>query len=118
MKLARLCVAASLAVGAGAACAQAFPSKPIRTIQTLGAGGGADPLARLVAQRLSETLGQPVIVEAQGGAGGSIGISMVARSAADGYTLALASVSGVVMRKLLVKNVPYDSERDFTPIIL
>src|SRR6476661_5414797 len=65
--------AAALCLVAATAFGQAFPSKPIRTIQTLGAGGGADPLARLVSQRLSETLGQPVIVEAQGGAGGSIG---------------------------------------------
>ena len=101
-----------------AALSQAWPTKPIRTLQTLGAGGGADPLARTIATRLSEVLGQPVVVETQGGAGGAIGIAMTARAAPDGYTLALASVSGVVMRKLLVKNVPYDSLRDFTPVIL
>jgi tripartite-type tricarboxylate transporter receptor subunit TctC len=100
------------------ALAQAYPSKPIRTLQTLGAGGGADPLARLVAQRLSEVVGQPVVVETQGGAGGAIGMAMVARAAPDGYTIGLGSVSALVLRKFLAKNVPYDTLKDFSPIIL
>ena len=98
--------------------AQAFPAKPIRMIQTLGTGGGADPLARLIAQRLSETLGQPLVVEAQSGAGGSIGVQMAARAAPDGYTIMLGSVSALVLRGLLTKNTPYQAPRDFSPIIL
>ncbi len=98
--------------------AQTYPAKPIRMIQTLGAGGGADPLARLVAQRLTETLGQPVIVEAQAGAGGSIGVSMTARAAPDGYTIMLGSVSALVLRKFITKNTPYEAPKDFSPIIL
>lgn len=98
--------------------AQSYPTKPIRVIQTLGAGGGAEPLARLIGQRVSEVLGQPVVIEPQSGAGGSIGVAMVARSAPDGYTLALGSVSALVMRGLLTKNTPYQAPRDFSPIIL
>ena len=103
---------------AGFAQAQSYPSKPIRMIQTLGTGGGADPLARLIAQRLTETLGQPLVVEAQAGAGGSIGVSMTTRAAPDGYTVMLGSVSSLVLRGLLTKNTPYQAPRDFSPIIL
>jgi tripartite-type tricarboxylate transporter receptor subunit TctC len=101
-----------------AAQAQTFPVKPIRTIQTLGVGGGAEALSHIVAQRLSEALGQPVVVEPQGGAGGSIGMHMVARAAPDGYTLGLGSGSSLVLRKFLVKSVPYDTLKDFTPVAL
>jgi len=101
-----------------AAQAQAWPVKPVRLVQTLGIGGGSEPYARLVAQKLGEALGQPVIVETQGGAGGAIGLAMVARAAPDGYTLALASTSSLVLRRFLAKSVPYDTLRDFTPIIL
>ena len=97
---------------------QAYPTKPIRTIQTLGTGGGADPLARLVGQKLGEVLGQPVVIEAQGGAGGAIGMAMVARAAPDGHTIGLGSVSALVLRRYLSKNMPYDTLKDFTPIIL
>ena len=98
--------------------AQTWPTKPVRLIQTLGVGGGSEPFARLVAQKLGEALGQPVIVETQGGAGGAIGLTTVARAAPDGYTLALASGSSLVLRRFLAKNVPYETLRDFTPIIL
>ncbi|MFM9971584.1 MAG: Bug family tripartite tricarboxylate transporter substrate binding protein, partial [Burkholderiales bacterium] len=105
-------------ISVGGAQAQSYPSKPIRMIQTLGTGGGADPLARLIAQRLHETLGQPLVVEAQGGAGGSIGVSMTTRAAPDGYTIMLGSVSALVLRGLITKNTPYQAPRDFSPIIL
>ena len=107
-----------IAALAGHAQAQTYPSKPIRVIQTLGAGGGADPLARLIGQKVSDVLGQPLVIESQSGAGGSIGVSMVARAAPDGYTLALGSVSALVMRRLLTKNTPYEAPKDFSPIIL
>lgn len=100
------------------ASSQSYPVKPVRTIQTLGVGGGAEALSHLVAQRLGEVLGQPVVVEPQSGAGGSLGMNMVARAAPDGYTLGLGSVSALVLRKFLTKNVPYDTLKDFTPIIL
>ncbi len=122
MKKTNVLVAGALGVALAAALgnvqAQSYPSKPVRVVQTLGAGGGADPLARLIAQRLTETLGQPVVVESQSGAGGSLGVHMVARAAPDGYTIALGSVSALVLRKFLTKNTPYEAPKDFSPIIL
>jgi tripartite-type tricarboxylate transporter receptor subunit TctC len=113
--------AAAAAVGCAvalAAHAQTYPVKPVLTIQTLGVGGGAEALSHIVGQRLTEALGQPVVVEPQGGAGGSIGMHMVARAAPDGYTLGLGAVSSLVLRRFLMKNVPYDTLKDFTPVAL
>ncbi|OGA96553.1 MAG: hypothetical protein A3G27_11975 [Betaproteobacteria bacterium RIFCSPLOWO2_12_FULL_66_14] len=101
-----------------AVVAQSYPVKPVRTIQTLGVGGGAEALSHIVGQRLTEALGQPVVVEPQGGAGGSIGMNMVARAAPDGYTLGLGAVSSLVLRRFLMKNVPYDTLKDFTPVAM
>ncbi len=98
--------------------AQAYPSKPIRMIQSLGAGGGSDPLARLMSQKLGEALGQPIVVETQAGAGGAIGANLVARAAPDGYTFGFAAASGLVLRKFLTRNLPYDVLKDFTPIMV
>jgi len=118
--LARVLVAvvSSLCLLPGAALPQAWPAKPIRVIMTLGAGGGAEPLGRLVGQKLGEALGQPIVFEAQGGAGGAIGAAMVAKAAPDGYTIGFSTPSALVLRKFLAKNVPYDTLRDFTPVIL
>ncbi|MFM9972861.1 MAG: Bug family tripartite tricarboxylate transporter substrate binding protein [Burkholderiales bacterium] len=96
------------------AMAQTFPSKPIRTIMTVG--GGLEILGRMVAQGLTESLGRPVVLETQSGAGGAIGAEMVARAAPDGHTLALMGPQTMLVRKHLVKNVPYDPVSDFTPI--
>ena len=95
------------------ACAQ-YPTRPIRSIMTVA--GGADIVARLVAQGLTEALGQPVVVEAQAGAGGAIGAEAVARAAPDGHTIMLASASTVVMNRFLSKSARLDPIRDFTPI--
>ena len=100
-----------------AAFAQAYPAKPIRTIMTLGAGGSAEAAARAIAHKLTESMGQAVVIEAMGGAGGAIGAQTVARAAPDGYTLLFGTTSALVLRKFLVKNMPYDTLRDFTPII-
>jgi tripartite-type tricarboxylate transporter receptor subunit TctC len=78
--------------------------------------GGADIVARLVAQGLTQALGQPVIVEAQAGAGGAVGVDMLVRSAPDGYNIMLSAASNVVGRQFLVKNTDYDAIRSFTPI--
>ena len=107
---------------AGVAClavpvvarSQAYPGKPIRTIMTVA--GGADILARLVAQKLTESLGQSVVVESQSGAGGAIGAEMVARAAPDGYTIMLSSASTQVMHRFLSKQTRFDALRSFTPI--
>jgi tripartite-type tricarboxylate transporter receptor subunit TctC len=96
------------------ALAQAYPAKPIKTIMTIG--GGADLVARIVAAGLQEPLGQPVIVEVQSGAGGSIGQEAAARAAPDGYTLMFSSVSSHVTPMFLSKNVRFDPIKSYTPI--
>jgi len=107
-----LCVA--LLVLAGAAHAQPYPTRPIRAIMTVA--GGADIIARLVAQGLTQSLGQPVVVETLSGAGGAIGAEAVARAAPDGYTIMLTSASALVMNRFLSKSAHLDPLKDFTPI--
>jgi len=96
------------------AAAQSYPTKPIRTVIALG--GGAEVLARLVAQRAGDALGQPIIVESQSAAGGAIGAQMVARSAPDGYTILFAATNSQVWHVFLARSTPYDPVKDFTPI--
>jgi tripartite-type tricarboxylate transporter receptor subunit TctC len=103
---------------AAACCAQAqtYPTKPIRAVLALG--GGGDALARLIGQRMSESLGQPIIIDAQPAAAGSIGAATVARAAPDGYTILYAATNSQVYRVFLAKNVAYDPIKDFTPIAM
>jgi tripartite-type tricarboxylate transporter receptor subunit TctC len=110
------CAALVLSTIMGAA-QDAYPSKPIRMIVPLAAGGGIDFTARTTAQRLSEVLGQQVVVENQGGAGGTLGVNAVVRAAADGYTLLYHSVTGVVS-SVVGKDLPYDWQRDLAPVSL
>jgi tripartite-type tricarboxylate transporter receptor subunit TctC len=112
--LAALFVALVLAMP-GIAAAQAFPARPIRIVVTYPPGGGADLMARLIAPRMSEQLGQPVVVENKPGASGQIGASEVARSPADGYTLMLDASSYSVNPSLYAK-LPYEPAKAFTPI--
>jgi tripartite-type tricarboxylate transporter receptor subunit TctC len=97
-----------------ALAADVYPARPIRSIMTVA--GGADIIARLVAQGLGGALGQPVIVEIQSGAGGAIGSETVARAAPDGYTIMLTSASALVMNRFLSKSARIDPLKDFTPI--
>ena len=97
-----------------AAQAQGYPSRPIRSIVTVA--GGADIVARLVAQGLSGALGRPVVVETQSGAGGAIGAESVARAAPDGHTIMLTSASALVMNRFLSRSARLDPLKDFTPI--
>ena len=99
------------------AFSQGYPNKPIRLIVPTSPGGVTDILARLVAPKLSEGIGQPVVVENRVGAAGVIGVDAVARSAPDGYTL-LCAVDSFTMNPFLFKSVSYDVVRDFTPIAL
>jgi tripartite-type tricarboxylate transporter receptor subunit TctC len=97
-----------------AASAQTYPAKPIRSLVT--AGGPADVIARLLAQKMAESMGQPVIAEPGAAAGGSIAAATVARAAPDGYTIMYGVPTPLVYRVFLSKNVPYDPVRDFTPL--
>ena len=100
------------------ACAQAYPSKSIRLIVPFAPGGGTDLVGRIIAQRLTETLGQPVVVDNRGGAGGVIGAEMVAKAAPDGYTLLLGSPGPLTINPNLESKTPYDPLKDFAPISL
>jgi len=114
-RLALAAFAACLATHVAAESAAEYPTKPIKIIVPYAAGGGADILARLVGQQLSQHLKQPVIVENQGGASNTIGMSTVARADKDGYTLGLATPV-FVMTPSLIRNHPYDIFKDFTPV--
>jgi len=95
--------------------AQSFPSKPLRIVVPFGAGGVADLTARTVAQKLSQLMGQPVVVENKPGAGGIAASDMVAKAEPDGHTMLLMS-NGSAVSATLFKSLPYDTVRDFTPI--
>ncbi|AOB31684.1 hypothetical protein AKI39_14790 [Bordetella sp. H567] len=99
-----------------AAAAQTYPDKPIHLIVPFPPGGVADIIARPIAEQLSTTLGQPVIVENRGGATGTIGASYVAHSAPDGYTLLLGTTNEIAMSPTLYGTLPYDPTQDFAPI--
>jgi tripartite-type tricarboxylate transporter receptor subunit TctC len=106
---------AASALPAGSACAQSYPSRPIRLLVPFAAGGAVDVLARLIAGKLSDSLGQSVIVENRPGAGGNIAADAVAKSAPDGYTL-LQNTNGQAISPALYRNLPFDALGDFTPI--
>ena len=102
-------------LAAGAALAQAYPSKPLRMVVPFPPGGSADILGRSVGQKLGERLGQPVVIDNRPGAGASIGAKAVAEAPADGYTLLLGTVSSHAMSPA-TNTVGYDPVKDFTPI--
>jgi tripartite-type tricarboxylate transporter receptor subunit TctC len=97
------------------AAAQQYPAHPLRIIVPFAAAGGSDVIARLVGQKLAESLGQPVIVDNRPGAGANIGIGMAAKSPADGYTLLVAS-SAFTVNPTLYSKIPYDPYKDFYPL--
>src|SRR5260221_2953741 len=101
-----------------AALAQGYPQKPIRYVVPFPAGGIADVFARIIGGRIGEAWGQPVVVENRAGAGGNIGAEIVAKSAADGYTLLMGSIGTQALNSALYRNMPYDAARDFTPVAL
>ncbi len=100
----------------GAAFAESFPSKPIRLIVPVPPGGGADFVARGYAARLTETLGQQVVVDNRGGAAGIIAMDAVAKAAPDGYTLVQTNISTVSINPYIYPKLPYDATRDFAPV--
>jgi tripartite-type tricarboxylate transporter receptor subunit TctC len=96
---------------------EAYPARPVRIIVPFAAGGPGDLIARLIAQKLSEGLGKQFYVENQGGAGGNIGMGMVARASADGYTIMIASSTFMINPSLYGK-VPFDPIKDFDPVTI
>jgi tripartite-type tricarboxylate transporter receptor subunit TctC len=116
--LATLAVAALGALAPGLAWPQAYPAKPVRLIVPFPPGGSTDIVARIVAQKLGERLGQQVVVENRGGAGGTIGTEVVAKSTPDGYTLGVASTSTHAVAPSVYAKLGYDPVKDFAPISL
>lgn len=111
-----LAIAALLALHAGNAAAQAYPSKPIRFIVPFPAGGLIDIYGRSAAKAISDALGQPVVVENRPGAGGTMGADAIAKAAPDGYTIGLPTISSLGIAPHMFAKLPYDSLKDFTPI--
>jgi tripartite-type tricarboxylate transporter receptor subunit TctC len=112
-----LALLAALAAGPAIAAAD-WPAKPVRILVPFPPGGSTDVLARLIGQRLSDKLGRPFVVENRPGAGGNIGTDAIAKAAPDGYTIGLSTSGPLANNKFLYKSMPYDAEKDLTPIIL
>ena len=106
------------AIGPSQALAQAYPTKPVRLVVPFPPGGSTDIVARIVAQRLGERIGQPLVVENRGGAGGTIGTEAVAKAAPDGYVLGFASTSTHAVAPAVYAKLGYDPVKDFAPISL
>lgn len=98
------------------AVAQSYPARPIRLVVPFGAGTSTDIVARVVGDGLSRALGQPVVVDNRAGAGGMVGVDLVAKAAADGYTLVLGTVGTHAINASLYKKLPYDPVKDFVPL--
>ena len=111
-------ICAICAVAPAPAGAQAFPSKPVRMIVGFPPGGGTDILARIVAQKLSDAWGQPVVVENRPGASATIAAAAVAQAPADGYTLSMGQLTPNAIAPALMAKLPYNASRDFVPVVL
>ena len=118
MLWARLAVAAAIAIGAAShgARAQSYPARPVTVVVPFPAGGPSDVVARIVAEQMGKLLGQSLIIENIGGAGGTLGSAHVAAAKPDGYTLLAGSMGSHVAAPVLTPNLKYDSARDFEPI--
>lgn len=117
--LSRSLVAIAVAVTAvGAMAQQPWPNKPVRIVVPFGAGSSPDVIARIVAERLSPRLGQPVIIENRVGAGGNVGTGSVAKSPGDGYTFLISTNGPLVYNTVLYKKLPYDPFTELRPVVL
>lgn len=112
----RVLMAACLFIVAAPSGAQQYPTKPIRIVVPFAAGGATDLPARLIAPKLSEALGQPVIIENKPGAGGVLGIDSVAKAAPDGYTFVMATNGELVMNPSIYTKLPYNPSKDLVPV--
>ena len=101
-----------------AACAQGYPNRPVKVVVPYAAGGLPDTIARLVGQKLGESLGQQMVVENRGGAGGIVGTNEVAKAAPDGYTLLVADVTQIAVNPHLFSNLPYEPLKELTGVSL
>jgi tripartite-type tricarboxylate transporter receptor subunit TctC len=108
----------TMPLAASRARADDYPSHPIKLIVPYAPGGGADAVARIVAKRVSETIGQPVVIENRGGAGSIIGTEMVKKADPDGYTLLLGQSGPISINPAVYTDLPYDPEKDFAPITM
>src|ERR671926_380490 len=122
MRRSRLIIAAlalAASVLADAASAQGnYPSKPIRMIVPFPPGGGTDILSRLVANKLTETMGWQMVIDNRGGAGGNLGLQAAAQAAPDGYTMVMGQTSNLAINPSLYSKLPYYPVRDFIPVSL
>ncbi|WAC27554.1 Bug family tripartite tricarboxylate transporter substrate binding protein [Ancylobacter sp. SL191] len=100
------------------ATAQTFPTRPVTLVVPFAAGGSTDLVGRLIAERMSAELGQPVVVENKGGAGGNLGAAQVAKAAPDGYTILMGTVATHALNPAIYKKMPYDPVTSFAPISL
>jgi tripartite-type tricarboxylate transporter receptor subunit TctC len=116
MKRASLLLAAAIAAFASTgASAQSYPNQPVRIVVPFAAGGAVDTVARVVGQKMSEGLGQPVVIENKPGAGGNLAADTVARAAPDGYTI-LLTTNGLAISPSLYRTLPFDAVKDFIPV--
>lgn len=114
--LTRILLAAAFAGAATAVAAQAYPSRPIRVIVPFQAGSAPDQIIRITTQHMQTTLGQPFVIENKPGANGNIGVAEAARAAPDGYTLVSANNTTFAANPSLFKKLPFDPQKDFTPL--
>ena len=114
----RVLVFLALAAAASAAAAQAWPARPVRLIVPYAPGGPVDISARLLAAKLQDSLGQPVVTENRPGAGGNIGVDLVAKGSADGYTLVMSAIATLAINPSLYANLPYDPLKDLRHVTL
>src|SRR4051812_8900726 len=118
MKRSKLVLGICAMAIASAAQAQNWPTKPVRFISPFAPGGGADITARVIAQKLTESLGQQVLVDNRGGAGGMIGVDLGAKAPPDGYTVVLGTIGNIAIGPSLYAKMPYDPIKDLVPISL
>ena len=114
--LRRLALAGLLGLCASVGLAQSWPAKPIKVVVNFPPGGAADQIARVIGQPLSEALGQPVVIENRAGANGNLGGEVVAKSAADGYTLLMSSGGMVSVNPHIYARMSFDPAKDLTPV--